>query len=49
MTAREVTIPFCKEIRATPEDFEDFQAFVNRLENDPEVKEAGVAKASSSL
>ncbi len=44
MTTKEVNIPFVKTIYATKEDFADFQGFVNRAENDPEVKNAGAVK-----
>jgi jmjN domain len=47
MSNKEVNIPFCKKIHATEEDFSDFQAFVNRVEQDPEVVQAGVVKVKA--
>lgn len=44
MSSKEQDIPLCKVIQATLEDFADFQAFVNRIEDDPEVKKSGIVK-----
>lgn len=47
MSNKEVKIPFCKTIHASEEDFSDFQAFVNRIEQDPDVIKAGVVKVNT--
>lgn len=44
MSAKETIIPHCKIVKATEADFEDFQGFVNRIEQDPEVQKAGLVK-----
>ena len=49
MNNKEEVIPFSKIIHATKEDFEDFQGFVNRMEQDPEVKASGIVKVDMKL
>jgi len=49
MSSKEQDIPLCKVIHASAEDFQDFQAFVNRMEEDPEVKKSGIVKVARPL
>lgn len=49
MSSKEQDIPMCKVVHATAEDFLDFQAFVNRMEDDPEVKKSGIVKVRRPL
>ena len=49
MSSKEQDIPFCKVVHATAEDFADFQGFVNRMEDDPEVKKSGILKVREPL